>query len=191
MNIGETVKIIKKSFPSVTISRLRFLEKENLIKPKRTKGGTRIYSEKDINTILKILDLQENKFYSLKAIKNNRNLISSTTNKNVVINEYSKHEALKKSGLSQTNLDDLIEFKFEIDKNTYSQNELDRLSAFAYFYNLGLTAKNFTIIKSLSDRGLGFFDTMKTSLIDISEEDIDLSVKHFTMIVGSYILEDL
>ncbi len=191
MNIGETVKIIKKSFPSVTISRLRFLEKENLIKPKRTKGGTRIYSEKDINTILKILDLQENKFYSLKAIKNNRNLISSTTNKNVVINEYSKHEALKKSGLSQTNLDDLIEFKFEIDKNTYSQNELDRLSAFAYFYDLGLTAKNFTIIKSLSDRGLGFFDTMKTSLIDISEEDIDLSVKHFTMIVGSYILEDL
>ena len=191
MNIGETVKIIKKSFPSVTISRLRFLEKENLIKPKRTKGGTRIYSEKDINTILKILDLQENKFYSLKAIKNNRNLISSTTNKNVVINEYSKHEALKKSGLSQTNLDDLIEFKFEVDKNTYSQNELDRLSAFAYFYNLGLTAKNFTIIKSLSDRGLGFFDTMKTSLIDISEEDIDLSVKHFTMIVGSYILEDL
>ncbi len=191
MNIGETVKIIKKSFPSVTISRLRFLEKEHLIKPKRTKGGTRIYSEKDINTILKILDLQENKFYSLKAIKNNRNLISSTTNKNVVINEYSKHEALKKSGLSQTNLDDLIEFKFEVDKNTYSQNELDRLSAFAYFYNLGLTAKNFTIIKSLSDRGLGFFDTMKTSLIDISEEDIDLSVKHFTMIVGSYILEDL
>ena len=40
------------------IGYLKMLEKEHLIKPKRTKGGTRIYSEKDINTIIKILDLQ-------------------------------------------------------------------------------------------------------------------------------------
>ena len=31
MNIGETVKKLQKDFPSVTISRLRFLEKEGLI----------------------------------------------------------------------------------------------------------------------------------------------------------------
>ena len=191
MNIGKAVSEIKKTFPSVTISRLRFLEKEKLIKPKRTKGGTRVYSQKDLNIILKILDLQENQFYSLKAIKNNPNLLSSTSNKNIKINEYSKHDALKKSGLSQKYLDDLIEFKFEINKNIYSQNDVDRLSAFAYFYNLGLTAKNFTIIKTLSDRGLGFFDTMSTSIVDIKEEDIELSIKYFTIIVGSYILEDL
>ena len=191
MNIGKAVNEIKKTFPSVTISRLRFLEKEKLIKPKRSKGGTRVFSQKDLNIILKILDLQENQFYSLKAIKNNPNLLSSTSNKNIKINEYSKHDALKKSGLSQKYLDDLIEFKFEINKNIYSQNDVDRLSAFAYFYNLGLTAKNFTIIKTLSDRGLGFFDTMNTSIVDIKEEDIELSIKYFTIIVGSYILEDL
>ena len=191
MNIGKAVSEIKKTFPSVTISRLRFLEKEKLIKPKRSKGGTRVFSQKDLEVILKILDLQENQFYSLKAIKNNPNLLSSTTNKNIKINEYSKHDALKKSGLSQKYLDDLIEFKFEINKNIYSQNDVDRLSAFAYFYNLGLTAKNFTIIKTLSDRGLGFFDTMSTSIVDIKEEDIELSIKYFTIIVGSYILEDL
>ncbi len=191
MNIGKAVNEIKKTYPSVTISRLRFLEKEKLIKPKRSKGGTRVFSQKDLNIILKILDLQENQFYSLKAIKNNPNLLSSTTNKNIKINEYSKHDALKKSGLSQKYLDDLIEFKFEINKNIYSQNDVDRLSAFAYFYNLGLTAKNFTIIKTLSDRGLGFFDTMNTSIVDIKEEDIELSIKYFTIIVGSYILEDL
>ncbi len=191
MNIGKAVSLIKKSYPSVTISRIRFLEKENLINPKRSKGGTRIFSKKDINTILKILDLQENQFYSLKAIKNNKNLLSSSTNKNIEINEYSKHDALKKSGLSKSNLEDLIEFKFEKSKNIYSQNDIERLSAFAYFYNLGLTAKNFTVIKTLADRGLGFFDTMNTSLVDINDEDIELSIKYFTVIVGSYILEDL
>ncbi len=191
MNIGEAVKNIRKTYPSVSISRLRFLEKENLIKPKRTKGGTRIYSEKDIKTILKILDLQENQFFSLKAIKNNPNLILNSSNKNIKINEYSKHDALKKSGLSVKNFDDLLEYKFEKDKDKYSQNDVERLSAFAFFYNLGLTAKNFTIMKSLSDRGLGFFDTMNTANLEITKEDLELSIKNFTLIVGSYILEDL
>ena len=48
MNIGDTVKLIKKDYPSVTISRIRFLEKEGLIKPKRSKGGTRSFTDKDI-----------------------------------------------------------------------------------------------------------------------------------------------
>tara|TARA_B100000029_G_scaffold167910_1_gene164114 strand:- start:93 stop:668 length:576 start_codon:yes stop_codon:yes gene_type:complete len=191
MNIGEAVKIIKKTYPSISISRLRFLERENLLKPKRSKGGTRVYSDKDINIVLKILDLQENQFYSLKAIKNNPNLISNSNNKNIKISEYSKHDALKKSGLSENNFKDLLDFKFEIDKEIYSQKDVDRLSAFAYFYNLGLTAKNFTIIKSLADRGLGFFDTLNTSSVEINKDDLDLSVKYFTLIVGSYILEDL
>ncbi len=191
MNIGEAVNILKKTYPSVSISRLRFLEKENLIKPKRTKGGTRVYSEKDITTLLKILDLQENQFYSLKAIKNNPTLIINSSNKNIKIREYSKHDALKKSGLSIKNFNNLVDYKFEIDKDTYSQNDVERLSAFAYFYNIGLSAKNFTIIKSLADRGLGFFDTMNTASVDIDKDDIELSIKYFTLIVGSYILEDL
>ena len=44
MNIGETVKTIQKEFPSVTISRLRFMEREGLINPRRSKGGTRAVS---------------------------------------------------------------------------------------------------------------------------------------------------
>ena len=36
MNIGKTVEKIKKYYPSVSISRLRFLEAEGLIKPKRS-----------------------------------------------------------------------------------------------------------------------------------------------------------
>ena len=93
MNIGNAVKQIQKKYPSVTISRLRFLEKEGLIEPKRSKGGTRDYTPKDINKILKILNLQEDQFYSLKAIKNNKQLLSNSSNKNLKINEYSKHDA--------------------------------------------------------------------------------------------------
>ena len=67
MNIGDAYKLIKKDFPSISISRIRFLEKEGLIKPNRSKGGTRSFTEKDIIKIKKILDLQENQYYTLKA----------------------------------------------------------------------------------------------------------------------------
>ena len=56
MNIGEVVKSIKKEFPSISVSRVRFLEKEGLINPKRSSGGTRLFTHKDIDRILKILD---------------------------------------------------------------------------------------------------------------------------------------
>ena len=53
MNIGDASKLIKKDFPSISISRIRFLEKEGLIKPRRSKGGTRSFTEKDIMKIKK------------------------------------------------------------------------------------------------------------------------------------------
>ena len=189
MNIGEAVKHIKKQYPSISISRVRFLEREGLINPKRSKGGTRYFTPKDIDRIIKILSLQEDKFYSLKAIKNNKQLISSTVNKNIKIQEYSKHDVLKKSGLTNENFNDLIEYNYEKEKKSYDQNDLDRLSAFAYFFNIGLTAKNFSIIKSSSERGLGFFDMIKTTH-EINEDDMEIAVKYFSIIVGSYILKD-
>ena len=71
MNIGQVVKELKKVYPSATISRVRFLEKEGLISIKRSTGGTRKFTNKDIEKISRIIELQENEFYSLKAIKNN------------------------------------------------------------------------------------------------------------------------
>jgi len=189
MNIGDAVKQIQKKYPSVSISRLRFLEKEGLIDPKRSKGGTRQYTSKDIDRIYKILSLQEDEYYSLKAIKNNQQLILNNKNKNIKINEYSKHDAIKKSGLSEDNYNDLLDYNFEKEKVKYSQNDVDRLSAFAYFYNLGLSAKNFSLMKSLSDRGLGFFETI-SNVSDIDNKDLEIAIKKFSLIIGSYILED-
>ena len=115
MNIGDTVKLIKKEYPSVTISRIRFLEKEGLLKPKRSKGGTRSFTEKDVQRIKKILDLQENQFYSLKAIKNNPQLLTTnSSNSKIVIREYSKHDALKKAGLNEDDFYELIDYKLSL-----------------------------------------------------------------------------
>ena len=191
MNIGDTVKLIKKDFPSVTISRIRFLEKEGLIKPKRSKGGTRSFTDKDIIKIKKILDLQENQFYSLKAIKNNPQLLTTnSSNSKIVIREYSKHDALKKAGLKEDDFYELIDYKYEQNKDIYTQQDVDRFSSLAYLFSLGLGVKNLSVIKSMSDRGVGFFETY-FQISDNDPEEIKIAIDKFSEIIGSYILEDL
>ena len=191
MNIGDTVRLIKKEYPSITISRIRFLEKEGLLKPKRSKGGTRSFTEKDVQRIKKILDLQENQFYSLKAIKNNPQLLSSnSSNSKIVIREYSKHDALKKAGLNEKDFDELVDYKYEQNKNIYSQQDVDRFSSLAYLFSLGLGVKNLSVIKSMSDRGVGFFETY-FQITDNDPEEIKIAIDKFSEIIGSYILEDL
>ena len=191
MNIGDTVKLIKKEYPSVSISRIRFLEKEGVIKPNRSKGGTRYFSDKDISRIKKILDLQENQFYSLKAIKNNPQLLTSnSSNSKIVIREYSKHDALKKAGLKEDDFYELIDYKYEQNKDIYTQQDVDRFSSLAYLFSLGLGVKNLSVIKSMSDRGVGFFETY-FQISDNDPEEIKIAIDKFSEIIGSYILEDL
>ena len=191
MNIGDTVKLIKKEYRSVTISRIRFLEKEGLLKPKRSKGGTRSFTEKDVQRIKKILDLQENQFYSLKAIKNNPQLLTtSSSNSKIIIREYSKHDALKKAGLNEEDFDELVDYKYEQNKDIYSQQDVDRFSSLAYLFSLGLGVKNLSVIKSMSDRGVGFFETY-FQITDNDPEEIKIAIDKFSEIIGSYILEDL
>ena len=175
MNIGEVVKTIKKDYPSISISRIRFLEKEGLIKPKRSSGGTRIFSLKDIDRILKILDLQENQYYSLKAIKNNLSLISNKNLKKISIKEYNKHDILKLSGLNNSDFQQLIKYEFENDQTVFDLNDLERLKAWSYFFDIGLHPRNFTVLKSVSDRMVGFIDHLTSNLNDddiATKEDI-------------------
>lgn len=175
MNIGEVVKTIKKDYPSISISRIRFLEKEGLIKPKRSSGGTRIFSLKDIDRILKILDLQENQYYSLKAIKNNLSLISNKNLKKISIKEYNKHDILKLSGLNNSDFQQLIKYEFENDQTVFDLYDLERLKAWSYFFDIGLHPRNFTVLKSVSDRMVGFIDHLTSNLNDddkATKEDI-------------------
>ena len=184
MNIGDASKLIRKDFPSISISRIRFLEKEGLIKPRRSKGGTRSFTDKDILKIKKILDLQENQYYTLKAIKNNPKLLLGKGEKSkIIIDEYSKHDALKKSGLKEEDFEELIDYKYEHKKDVYSHMDVERFSALAYLFSMGLGVKNLSVLKSMSDRGVGFFETF-FKFSDNDPDEIKLSVEKFSEIIG-------
>src|SRR5688572_24775742 len=67
--IGEVQELLKKEFPDITISKIRFLEKEGLIKPERTESGYRKYSRANIKQLGYILRLQREEYLPLSVIK--------------------------------------------------------------------------------------------------------------------------
>lgn len=67
--IGETLEQLQSEFPDLTLSSLRFLEKEGLLQPQRTPGGHRLYSDEDIARIRLIKRLQSQRYYPLETIR--------------------------------------------------------------------------------------------------------------------------
>ncbi len=191
MNIGEAVKTLQIKYPSASISRIRFLEKEGLISIKRSTGGTRKFTNKDIEKISKIIDLQENEFYSLKAIKNNPSLLKKSKSKSIKINNYSSRDMLKQSGLSNIQFESLVSFGFEEHKETYNNDDLNRMKSWSFFYSLGLEPKNFSVLKSIGERSNDFIEFITSLLKDEKEVEANSVVENYVNLIRSYLLKDI
>ena len=69
LRIGEVVRRLGEEFPDISISKIRYLEDEGLIAPRRTQGGYRLFSEEDLERLQKILRLQRDEFLPLRVIR--------------------------------------------------------------------------------------------------------------------------
>ena len=67
--IGEVVARLRKEFPTLSVSKVRYLERRRLINLKRTRGGYRLFSPKDVELLRYILTLQDKEYLPLKVIK--------------------------------------------------------------------------------------------------------------------------
>src|SRR5260370_36188496 len=69
MTIGAVCKAIKQEFPDISISKIRYLEDQKLLTPRRTPGGYRLYSPGDVARLRTILRLQRDEFLPLRVIR--------------------------------------------------------------------------------------------------------------------------
>ena len=69
MTIGAVCKVLKPEFPEISISKIRYLEDQKLLQPKRTPGGYRLYSQQDVGRLRTILRLQRDEFLPLRVIR--------------------------------------------------------------------------------------------------------------------------
>ena len=69
MTIGAVVKALEQEFPDISISKVRYLEDQKLLAPRRTPGGYRLYSGGDVQRLRTILRLQRDEFLPLRVIR--------------------------------------------------------------------------------------------------------------------------
>jgi DNA-binding transcriptional MerR regulator len=67
--IGEVVERLRPEFPTLSVSKIRYLERRRLINLTRTRGGYRLFSGQDIELLKYILTLQDKEYLPLKVIK--------------------------------------------------------------------------------------------------------------------------
>ena len=69
MTIGAVCKALLPEFPDISISKIRYLEDQKLLSPRRTPGGYRLYSQGDVTRLRTILRLQRDEFLPLRVIR--------------------------------------------------------------------------------------------------------------------------
>ncbi len=69
MTIGAVCKALAQEFPDISISKIRYLEDQKLLAPRRTPGGYRLYSTQDVQRLRTILRLQRDEFLPLRVIR--------------------------------------------------------------------------------------------------------------------------
>jgi DNA-binding transcriptional MerR regulator len=69
VTIGSVCKALEQEFPDISISKIRYLEDQKLLSPRRTQGGYRLYTASDVQRLRTILRLQRDEFLPLRVIR--------------------------------------------------------------------------------------------------------------------------
>ena len=69
LTIGAVCKQLEREFPDISISKIRYLEDQKLLSPRRTEGGYRLYTPADVTRLRTILRLQRDEFLPLRVIR--------------------------------------------------------------------------------------------------------------------------
>ena len=69
LTIGAVAKILSQEFDDISISKIRYLEDQKLLAPRRTQGGYRLYSQADVERLRAILRMQRDEFLPLAIIR--------------------------------------------------------------------------------------------------------------------------
>jgi DNA-binding transcriptional MerR regulator len=69
LTIGAVCRLLQEEFTDISISKIRYLEDQGLLAPRRTPGRYRLYGDDDVDRLRTILRLQRDEFLPLRVIR--------------------------------------------------------------------------------------------------------------------------
>jgi len=177
LTIGEVVSKLRGEFSDLTISKVRFLENEGLIKPFRTSGGYRKFSPDDVEKLRTILKLQKDKYLPLNVIKSRLeqgNLESEDTGEQELQAETRKpsrelprniplRDALEITGISANELAELESFGLVHPRDTdegktYSATDVEIMQLSRDLSQFGIQPRHLRMYQIFAEREAVFFE---------------------------------
>src|ERR1700689_860474 len=67
MRIGEVHAQLRKYFPEIELSKIRYYEDKGLVQPSRSRKGYRLYSERDVEGLREAIRLAQEEFVPLRV----------------------------------------------------------------------------------------------------------------------------
>jgi DNA-binding transcriptional MerR regulator len=190
LSIGEVLDSVRADFPDVSISKIRFLEAEGLITPKRTGSGYRMFYEDDVSRLRYILTLQRDHFLPLKVIR--ERLADADSNGgypvataappsapstptpaapaasaepavNLAGVSLTKAELASAAGLSDAQMRELEDFGIVAgDAESYNEDDLVVAKAARRFFDFGVQARHLKMYRQFAEREAAFFEQIVT-----------------------------
>jgi DNA-binding transcriptional MerR regulator len=164
LRIGEVVRRLREEFPDISISKIRFLEDEGLLSPRRTGGGYRLFDENDVERLVTILRLQRDEFLPLRVIRDQladpgaserRRRRPATLGERVDLIE--REELERRTGLSTGLLKELEDYGLLApvgsgsDKR-YPETDVDVAAVCAQLTRFGVDARHLRTFRTATDR---------------------------------------
>ena len=173
VTIGAVCKALRQEFPDISISKIRYLEDQKLLAPRRTQGGYRLYTQNDIQRLRTILRLQRDEFLPLRVIRqelaggradpevNTRGDGRSPRRATYTVRDtgalYSIEDVVEETAADPKLVSELVEFgviKGETRGGVryYDETEREIIRAVSELARYGVGGRNLRVFRSSADR---------------------------------------
>ena len=164
LHIGAVCRALQDEFPDVAISKIRYLEDQGLLKPKRTKGRYRLFDQDDVERLRTILRLQRDEFLPLRVIRQELSMPSAKDRKRKRAatlsdqeDDFDLDELCERTGISGDLARELEEFgllspRTEARQKRYSGTDVGIAIACGRLANYGISARHLRTFKTAADR---------------------------------------
>ena len=182
LTIGAVCKILEAEFDDISISKIRYLEDQKLLTPRRTAGGYRLYSQADVERLKTILRLQRDEFLPLRVIRQelaagaempeiggDRRPSGGAVRRAILVNTSTAYltieEVVEETGAREELIHELEDFgvvqpEQRDGRTVYDETDREIVRSANELSRFGVAARNLRVFRSSADREANLLEAL-------------------------------
>jgi DNA-binding transcriptional MerR regulator len=180
LTIGAVCKILQSEFDDISISKIRYLENQKLLSPRRTAGGYRLYSQSDVERLRTILRMQRDEFLPLRVIRQElaagrdvdlsgdrptgssvrRAILVNSSNAFLTVEELIEETGAREELVHELEEYGVIQAERRDGSSVYDETDREIVRTANELSRFGVAARNLRVFRSSADREANLLETL-------------------------------